>query len=350
MYIKLILYLLSIQIFCLSNLWAAQKKFNLVLVHSYASDDVCGRPQYEGVLKVLRRSQLYDQMQIINFYMDTKATYTTREQIIMQAQKALEVIAKNEPNVVVTFDDAAFAYVGLKLVGDPHISVVFTGLNGQPEDYDRQRDFMLTRARPGYNVTGVYEKLYIQKSVNVLQSICPRVKRLIAIVDSTITGNAIKKQIALETKNIDVDWKTIQVKSYEEYQNLVLKINKQRLADALYPVALSLPSAQGQVTFKEIFKWTIEHSKLPELAVNYYFCSLGLFGGAAVDFCQMGMQAGEKVLYILQGKKAGDLSIEDAREYAIVFNRARARMLKIGIPKEILLAGDVIYEDIALLP
>ncbi|WP_457570491.1 hypothetical protein [Desulfovulcanus sp.] len=176
MYFKLIAFLLTVQVFFLPNLWAAEKK-TLFLVHSYGSDDVCGRPQYEGMLKVLRKSHFYDQMQIENFYMDTKATYTTVEQIKMQAQKALDLIGKVKPNVVVTFDDAAFAYVGLRLVGCPGISVVFSGLNGQPEDYDQQKDFMLTRARPGNNITGVYEKLYIQKSVNVLQSICPRVKK-----------------------------------------------------------------------------------------------------------------------------------------------------------------------------
>jgi ABC-type uncharacterized transport system substrate-binding protein len=79
------------------------------------------------------------------------------------------------------------------------------------------------------------------------------------------------------------------------------------------------------------------------MSLNYFFSKLGLYGGAAVDFTSMGRMAGEKVARILNGEKAGSLPIEDARDYAIVFNQRRARQLNIAIPTPLLTAADHVY-------
>ncbi len=82
----------------------------------------------------------------------------------------------------------------------------------------------------------------------------------------------------------------------------------------------------------------------PELALNYAFVNLGLFGGAAVDFSAMGEQAGDMVGSVFNGDSIGDISIEDARRYALAFNLVRAKKLNIIIPDEILLASDEIVK------
>ncbi len=113
---------------------------------------------------------------------------------------------------------------------------------------------------------------------------------------------------------------------------------------AIYPAALSLETADGQIyTASEIFAWTIKNSSKPEMSLNYFFSKIGLFGGAAVDFTSMGRMAGDKVARILNGEAAGTLPIEDARDYAIVFNQKRARQLKIRIPPPLLTAADHVY-------
>ncbi len=80
------------------------------------------------------------------------------------------------------------------------------------------------------------------------------------------------------------------------------------------------------------------------MALNYFFSKVGLFGGAAVDFNQMGFLAGKKAGQILNGKAAGEISIEDAPDYAIVFNTKRAGQLGVNIPAPLLTAADVVYK------
>ena len=63
----------------------------------------------------------------------------------------------------------------------------------------------------------------------------------------------------------------------------------------------------------------------------------------------MGKLAGQKGAKILSGTKAGELPVEDAPDYAIVFNVKRAGDLGIQIPPRVLSAANAVYRD-NLLP
>jgi hypothetical protein len=101
------------------------------------------------------------QARILEFHMDTKKTYTSTEAIAERGRLAVEHIRELEPDVVVTLDDNAFKTVALSLANEPDHAVVFSGMNGQPEEYNRKVRFMESRKRPGRNITGVYEKLHL---------------------------------------------------------------------------------------------------------------------------------------------------------------------------------------------
>jgi ABC-type uncharacterized transport system substrate-binding protein len=224
-------------------------------------------------------------------------------------------------------------------------------MNGQPEAYNNKRRFMNDRQSPGANITGVYEKLWVSKSLVVinaaLKGLNPKRGKVIGITDYSPTGNAISHQFELElaNQNTPLDWELRRVRDFAEYQALVHSINADEDVVAIYPAALSLKTTDdGTYTAKQIFAWTVEHSRKPELALNYYFSKIGLFGGAAVDFGAMGRMAGLKVAAILSGESAGALPIEDARDYAIVFNLKRANSLHIKVPDALLTAADHVYK------
>jgi hypothetical protein len=323
----------------------------VLIVHSYEKNHVCGQPQADGVFQALMDAGLRPaQVAVKQFYMDTKRTYTTADAIRARGREALALVRRLKPRVVVTLDDNAFAHVGLALVDEPGLSVVFSGMNGQPEDYNMRTRFMETRTRPGHNVTGVYEKLYLGRALSILTRTLPHVKKVVGVTDFSPTGNALTRQLTLEyDKDFSVDWEVRRVADFEEYKQFVRRMNRDPSVGAIYPLALTLATDTGRVTAPEIFAWTVANSTKPEVPLNYYFCSLGLFGGASVDFLGMGRRAGEMAAHILEGGKAGDMSIEDAPDYAIVFNLARARMLGLTIPENVLLAADAIYKDVPLL-
>jgi len=184
-----------------------------------------------------------------------------------------------------------------------------------------------------------------------MQSAIPDIKNktFVGITDFSPTGNAITKQFSLELSEDmkDIKWELIHVKNWEEYTAVIEELNNRKDVGAIYPVALTL-KAKGQdknYTAPEIFKWTINNSKLPEMALNYYFSKVGLFGGAAVNLEYMGFQAGKMAGALLENQNIKNLKIEDASEYSIVFNTKRAKQLGINIPTPLLTAADIIFKD-----
>jgi ABC-type uncharacterized transport system substrate-binding protein len=325
------------------------------IVQSYEKGHVCGEPQAEGILEALAAGGWTTGKNLAarSYYMDTYRTNATPEAMQREGQKALDEIADFKPDIVFALDDAAARQVMMPLVGRSDISLVFSGMNGQPEMYNGLKKFMDTRAHPGGNVTGVYEKLYVAQSLKVMSQAVPGLRggKAVMITDFSPTGNGLTKQFELELADTsDIRWEVRRVKDWTDYTALIESLNKDEEVKAIYPVALTLPTdGGGRYAAAQIYDWTITNSRKPEMAINYFFARMGLFGGAVVNFGAMGKLAGQKGAKILSGSKAGDLPIEDAPDYAIVFNLKRAADLGIEIPPRVLAAASAIYKD-NLLP
>lgn len=69
----------------------------------------------------------------------------------------------------------------------------------------------------------------------------------------------------------------------------------------------------------------------------------GVIKGLAREGWFEGFQTGIMAGQVLSGNPAGDIPIEDADDYAIVFNIMRAQKLGIEIPVPLLTAADHVY-------
>jgi hypothetical protein len=217
--------------------------------------------------------------------------------------------------------------------------------------YNELHKYLDNRAHPGSNVTGVYEKLYAAQSLKVMVQAVPQLRgaKAVMITDFSPTGNGLTKQFELELKEVnDVNWEVRRVKDWTEYTALIDTLNNDVTVKAIYPVALTLPVEGGaRYAAAQIYDWTITHSRKTEMVINY-FCAHGVVGGAVVNFGAMGKLAGQKGANSCW-RQGGDLPIEDAPDYAIVFNLKRARDLGIEISPRVLAAANAIYKD-DLLP
>jgi putative ABC transport system substrate-binding protein len=328
-----------------------QPSKRVYIIESYEKGHVCGEPQAEGIIRALADAGWKEgqNLTIKRYWMDTYRVNATPEAMEQQGKIALAEIADFKPDIVFALDDAAVAQVMMPLVGRSDIAVVFSGMNGQPEMYNEKKHYMESWAHPGSNVTGVYEKLYAAQSLKVMALAIPQLRgaKAVMITDYSPTGNGLTKQFELELKDVtDIKWEVRRVKDWAEYMALIEELNADDQVKAIYPVALTLPAGEGKrYAAAQIYDWTLEHSRKPEMAINYFFSRMGLFGGAVVNFSAMGKLVGEKGVKVLQGVKAGDLPIEDAPDYAIVFNLKRANDLGITIPPRVLAAASAVYRD-----
>ena len=320
------------------------------IVHSYESNHVCGIPQSNGIENVLRE-HFGTNLTIRSHFMDTKTTNSTSQKMQAEARKVLQAIEAFKPDIIFTIDDNAFREVGLHLVGKP-FPVVFTGMNGQPANYSKRVPFLDDGMRPAANITGVYEKLHFRTALDVMRGVDPQLKHVVALLDKSPTGNAIRAQMQKELEenpsNTQVTFK--QVGTLRAYVNEIENINRDDSIQAVYPVVLSIKNEKGEsIGFRDTIKTFIQKSEKPGMALNFMFARLGLFGGASVDFGAMGRQAAQMGAKLLEGEDIESLSIETAKEYLITFNIARAKMLNIAISDEIIGAA-VIFNRMEILP
>src|SRR5471030_2196813 len=148
----------------------SQPAKRIYIVQSYEKGHVCGEPQAEGILGALAAAgwEVGRNLTVQSYYMDTYRTNAAPEAMKAEGQKALAEIAEFKPDIVFVLDDAAVRQVMLPLIGRTDLSIVFSGMNGQPEIYNEPKHYLDSWARPGGNVTGVYEKLYAAQSLKVM--------------------------------------------------------------------------------------------------------------------------------------------------------------------------------------
>jgi len=325
----------------------AEDTKKVFILHSYNEGHICGQPQHDGVINQLNENGFIvgDNLSVYTYYMETKSKNNTPKLIQEQGKLALEKIRVFGPDVLVTLDDNAFRTVALELA-DTALPIVFSGMNGRPEKYDKMRPCINSWDSPGHNITGVYEKLHIADAFRVHSNLFPGLKKITLITDYSPTGKAIYSQILHEfiEQQPVCRWEILIAKSWENYQEIITEINNDPDVGGVYDVALLLNDKEGKTyTAPDIIKWTLENSKKPEIAVNYAFVKLGYFGGAAVDFFAMGKEVGLKAVKILKGQNAGDIPITQCERYALAFNLSRAKALNLTVPDEYILASDDIF-------
>jgi ABC-type uncharacterized transport system substrate-binding protein len=328
---------------------AGSQKIKIFIVQSYEKDHVCGSPQGRGIEAALTKA-FKDGIHVHTHFMNTKTVNSTPDKMKKEALVVLSEIESFGPDMVFTVDDDAFREVGLKLAGRSY-PVIFTGMNGQPENYSKSTPFLDGQGKPGANITGVYEKLHFQTALNVMKGVIPDLRKIVALLDMSPTGNAIRIQLEKELAGFSGKVEVVfrQVGTMKDYLAEISRINSDPSVQAVYPVVLSVADDKGvSVGFKTTLKAYVENCTKPGMALNFDFARLGLFGGASVDFGAMGRQAGEMGVRFLKGVDMRELPIESAQEYLITFNKKNADMLGIRIPAE-LIGAAVIYDSIAVL-
>ena len=156
------------------------EKMKAFILHSDEEDHVCGAPQGRGITESLRK-EFKDGIQIRSHFMNTKTINSAPDKMKTEALLVLREVASFKPNVVFVLDDDAFREVGLKLNGKSH-AVIFSGLNGQPENYSKTTPFLDSKGRPSSNITGVYEKLHFQTALNVMRGVIPDLKKIVPVL------------------------------------------------------------------------------------------------------------------------------------------------------------------------
>jgi ABC-type uncharacterized transport system substrate-binding protein len=333
----------------------------ILLIESYGKGEGCGAALESGFVPALEEMGYVDgkNIKLENFHMDTSSVYITDEAKAERARLAIEEIKNFDPDVVVVFDDLAFAKVALPLAKTKY-KFVYGGVNVSPEFYNKTTEFMISREKPGHNITGVTEESRSDKAIQLLKTIVPEAKTMVII--SSKRG-AFWTNIANETvEDINAHPERYPLKliashlvdNFEDFKKLVLEYNNRPDVDVIYNYGitelLEAPGATKVIKSQDVVRWLVQNQKKPETTWLMDWVKWGFLCGAGIDLPMSGRQVAIKTIQILKGENPGSIPIDRPMDFYIAINIARAQQLGIEVPFNILSSARIVYSTMSVYP
>jgi len=350
--ISIIMALLMVISSCVVACSSESANLRILVVHSYHEGWGWNQDIQKGITEGLSRRGYVEEQdyQIKTFYMDTKVTYITPEQVEERGAKAIDLIGEYKPDLVFVNDDDALKYVAVAYVEqypDESIPFVFSGTNLDPLIYAPINSL----EKPGGTITGALERFPFHDAFTLGKSIVPQATRIVLMADpsssSTFVVNAFKERYLDKVSDSPLEIiGPIQVNTFEEWKEKIA--GYQAEADLLGILTYhQLRDEEGNVVpAPEVVDWTVHNSVLPEVGILTFHAEDGFLAALGVSGYKTGIYVGILGGEILRGASPGDMPIIDPEVTDIAFNLERAAMLGIELPIEELTIADVVFQTI----
>lgn len=251
-------------------------------------------------LEIGIKSALADQLNEIEFtheYMDVKKNTDP-----VYLQKINEILIEKYKNrkfdLIITTDDVAFNFI--KKYHDAickNSPIIFCGVNY----YD---DSMLEGES---QFTGVVESYDIGGTIDVALRLNPAIKKIIVINDTTVTGQANKKNLDL----LIPEYTEVTFEYWEEINMFEIQERVKTLSSDSVILLLSFNRDKSNNTFSydESIELISENATVPIYGVWDFYLGKGLFGGMLISGTTHGETVGKLVIQIFEGKKPYEIPV-----------------------------------------
>lgn len=304
----------------------------ILIIHSYSEDYSWVQEQNVGIKRFFDK---HDEYTLRYHYMDLKnhgdADFRRRSQVAV-----LNTIEKLRPNVIMLYDDAAQALVGMQYLDHPTIKVVFGGVNGLPSAY---------KYDVSKNVTGILERKPLeaieQTSIMLFNSVRgggqtnakPRIMVLGDSSDSFKAGLSDYTTSAYKWKS--VEWVPPRsVVTFAQWKEQVLAIRKE--VDVLmvsdYRQLRLAPESAVFVSAKEVVKWTEENSPVPVLGLASVYTQDGGGISVAVSGYEQGEVSASQAHLLSHGTPATSIPVAPTTQFLISLRKSALQKNNIQLP------------------
>lgn len=335
---------LSITSLCYAEFSNNNEKKKILVISSYHREYLWSKDTNAGLCAAMLKYGYFENEDQINDYtkmdsvetskaivsklwMDTKRK-SDRHEISKTLVKIIDQVKRFNPDLIMLGDDNAVKYVGSHFI-DTGIPVVFWGVNGNPLKYD----LIDSLAKPGHNITGIYQAGYLKECVINLKKLVPSIKRFAILSDDSPSGRAKTKELIslgeegkLPIEIIDA----VTTNSFSEWKAMALSLN--RKVDAFFILNHNTlkDKEQKSVDQLEIGAWYLRNIKKPDASHEKQFVIEGILSCVDDSGFKQGYEAVKIVDQILEeGKKPADIPVYAPEKGPFIVNRERAKDLGI---------------------
>lgn len=270
------------------------KRVLFISSYSYGWDTV--QTQIEGIQAGVDEGTTIDYE-----FMDTKR-FATEESLNMFHDMLKYHLENTDPyGVVIVGDDAALMFAmefREELFQD--IPIVFEGVND--EEY-------ALKAAENPLVTGILEKLSVDKNIQMALNVNPGATKVVAILDNTVTGQAERKNFySVEENYPDLEFEEINASelSTARLQSAISKVDDKTI---LIYISMAEDASGKQYTSLQGVRMATSYAKVPVYRMVEAGIGDGLLGGNVVSMYKSGEIAAQIAMDILNGTDSGEINV-----------------------------------------
>ncbi len=273
------------------------KRILFISSYSYAWDTV--QVQIEGLKAGLGEGVTLDYE-----FMDTKRVNDETAEKLFYEGLAYR-LSKVEPyDVIILGDDAALIFaVKYREELFLDIPLVFEGVNDEEMARQLAEDPL---------ITGILEKLSLQKNIELGLLLNPDAKNVVAILDNSITGEAERKRFYKEAEAFP-ELQFTEINSSEltsiELRNALKKLSDDSI---LIYVVMTEDASGKQYSNREAVQLIARNASVPALRMVEGGIGEGLLGGNVVSMYKMGETAANMALSIANGRKSEQIHVMES--------------------------------------
>lgn len=238
-------------------------------------------------------------------FMDTKRldVEAAEQMLYDRLSYALSVVPPYD--VIVVGDDAALKFaVDYREELFAGIPIVFEGINNV--QYARE----LAQQDP--LITGVVEELSLEKNIDLILQLRPQTKRIIAILDDSLTGEAERQNFyAAQDRYPDLTFGEINVSQCSTV-DLRTRLWQQNGDTVLLFIVLSEDKSGKIYTNLEAVQTLVKYTKIPVMRMVDSRIEEGLLGGYVVSMRKSGQIAGQMASSIVGGTDPAQIEVADS--------------------------------------
>lgn len=293
--------------------------------YSYGWDTV--QIQIEGIKKGIGQSAILDYE-----FMDTKRVSDERSEKLFVEGLSYRM-SKVEPyDVIILGDDAALLFaVKYREKLFEGIPLVFEGVNDTELAMKLAKDPM---------ITGVLEELSVEKNIDLGRRLYPNAKKVVAILDNSITGEAERKSF-YQCARLYPDMEFSEINTSELSTDELRQTLKQVEEDCILIYIVMTEDADGrQYTNSEAIEMIQANAGVPAFRMVEGGIGEGLLGGNIVSMHKSGEIAADIAMRIINGAYSGDIGV--VRESPNVYCIDEKVMIQFGLDMELLPEGTTI--------
>lgn len=296
-----------------------EKRVLFISSYSYAWDQV--QIQMEGIKDGLEENVVLDYE-----FMDTKRVDTEESLKLFHDGLAYRLSMVEPYDAVILGDDAALKFA-IKYQHElfEGIPLFFEGVNDED---------LAAKAAEDPFITGVVEKLSVEKNIDLGLQIIPDAKRVIAILDDSITGEAERKRFYKYAEQYpDLEFGEINTSKLRTF-SLRYELGNVSSDTILIYVVMTEDADGRQYSNQQSIQLITECTKVPVLRMVDGGIGEGIFGGNVVSMYMSGKMAAQMAMQTMNGTPAEE--IELVTDSPKIYRVDASVMKRFGISEDML--------------